>query len=361
MAHEIGTHNGQHTFAHVGEAAWHKLGVQLTGSETPEEWLAAAGMNRTIIKEDLRTVSGKIVHDKVATRYEDGEDVLGIVSRHYKPFQNREAAKFLENLVGTGELKLNTMGALRKGETIWILAEAPNDIVVKGDAYKKYILITNRHDGMGSFRGLLTPTRVVCNNTLTYAMKDGQNEGFAIRHRGNLQDNVQAAQQMLGLAIKGFDRIEEQLNVIHDLKVTKAQINEVLNKLYPDPEKKEGDEEAASKVNAANTRNLIAHLFEKGIGNEQPGVAGTGGALLNAVTEYVDHHLGMRSQGAKKKAGNMAQLERRVESMWFKTGADVKRQAFNLITDIATKGKLEEVVVKAKAPRKSRSGGVLIN
>jgi hypothetical protein len=65
----------------------------------------------------------------------------------------------------------------------------------------------------------------------------------------------------------------------------------------------------------------IMQLFNgAAIGSDLPGVAGTRWAMLNAVTELVDHERG-RSNNT------------RMESAWFGTGAALKARAVDLLAD----------------------------
>jgi hypothetical protein len=67
----------------------------------------------------------------------------------------------------------------------------------------------------------------------------------------------------------------------------------------------------------------IMQLFNgQAIGSELPGVAGTRWAMLNAVTELIDHERG-RSNNT------------RMESAWFGTGAALKARAVDLLADQA--------------------------
>jgi hypothetical protein len=65
----------------------------------------------------------------------------------------------------------------------------------------------------------------------------------------------------------------------------------------------------------------IMQLFNgQAIGSDLPGVTGTRWAMLNAVTELVDHERG-RSNNT------------RIESAWFGTGAALKARAAELLAE----------------------------
>ncbi len=56
------------------------------------------------------------------------QDVLGIVGDVYEVLQNREAFDFFDILLKESGGKLQTAGAIGKGEKVWMLAKLPDMI-----------------------------------------------------------------------------------------------------------------------------------------------------------------------------------------------------------------------------------------
>jgi phage/plasmid-like protein (TIGR03299 family) len=324
MGHELATVNGRTAMMYVGEVPWHGLGCRLESPATAREAIAAAGLDYDVVLADLITSRGTPVSNRKAVVRTDSNAVLGVVGNSYVPIQNRECFSFLDAVVADGGLRYHTAGALRKGERIWLLAKLPGQIRVRcsEDVSEKYLLLSNSHDGSSALRVHYTAIRVVCANTLAMADRQGRGEGIMIRHQGNLASKVQEAQQVLGLAVRFFDDLEGQFDLMARHYPNSTQVSGYFKDLYPDPEE-------GNPSRAQNVRDELLRLFEHGQGQDIPEIKSTTWAALNAVTEYVDHHRPTRAKTEVDRAAN------RLESAWFGSGSRLKQQAFQLAIEMA--------------------------
>jgi len=67
----------------------------------------------------------------------------------------------------------HTAGALGKGSTCGSCQIAGRNGITASDVLDKYVLLSTGHDGRTCVRVILTPVRVVCQNTLTRALQSG--------------------------------------------------------------------------------------------------------------------------------------------------------------------------------------------
>jgi phage/plasmid-like protein (TIGR03299 family) len=327
MAHELSTTaDGRTAMMYCGEAPWHGLGTRLDAPATAAEAIAAAGLDYEVTLTPMATTDGLPVPQRRAVVRADTRVVLGVVSDRFVPVQNRQAFGFLDALVAEGGLRYHTAGALGQGERIWLLAKLPEQIRVRGgdDLVDKYLLLSNAHNGSAALRVLFTPVRVVCANTLSLAHRQGAGEGVSIMHKGDLEAKIRQAQQVLGLAQRFFDDAAAVIDRLAGYSPSSAQLTAYFRELYPDPE------ENKNNGRAAKARAELQRLFEEGVGHDQPGVKGTAWAAYNAVTEYVDHHRSARGLDDRDRAS------RRLDSIWFGHGAQVKERAWNLALEMAT-------------------------
>jgi phage/plasmid-like protein (TIGR03299 family) len=104
-----------------------------------------------------------------ATLRSDTGELLGIVGADYEPLDNRDAFRFLDELIGS-QLHFETAGSLWGGRRVWVLARLPEWVEVGGDQAGTYLYVANAHDGSMAVTAAVTPVRIVCAKTLGYAL-----------------------------------------------------------------------------------------------------------------------------------------------------------------------------------------------
>jgi phage/plasmid-like protein (TIGR03299 family) len=95
------------------------------------------------------------------------------VGSRYNVVQPREVLEFYRDLTEVAGYELETAGVLKAGRKFWAwpaLASLP----LKGkDVVNGYLLLATSCDGTLATVAMPTTVRVVCNNTLTIALRDG--------------------------------------------------------------------------------------------------------------------------------------------------------------------------------------------
>lgn len=302
---------------YVGASPWHGLGTRLETLATSEEAMVAGGLDYRVIKAPLKAVVGGemvSVAGRFATVREDTNDVLGVVGARYTIVQNKDAFRFFDGLVGTGEAIYETVGALGLGEKIWILAKLPSYIRVKGnDIVDKYLLLSASHDGTSLIRAKLTPIRVVCNNTLSMALAGAEQE-VRIRHTASAEERLEVGHKIIGLSNVLYNDLAEIFQKMAVSSITNAQLLEYVKALVPD------NALAENHTRTENIRSKILELHETGAGASMS--RGTVWGCYNAVTEYTDH------------VYTTTDIDRKLESVWFGIGAKLKAKAFDLAKEL---------------------------
>lgn len=263
---------------------WHGLGTPVEEAPNSYEALRIAGLNWKVESKPV-FVNDKEVPNYVANVRDSDNSVLGIVTNRYKIVQNEEAFSFTDALI-SGDVRYETAGSLKNGKRIWLLAKLPETKVVD-DVVVPYVCFTNTHDGTGAVQAIMSPIRVVCNNTLNLALTNAK-RSWSMRHVGDINGKIEEAREVLGLA----DKYMKELNVFADklantsLPFEKAK--EIVNELFP-IDKEDSDRE---KRNMQKCRDdIMVCYFAPDILKYQ----NTAYGLVNAVTDWAGHKTPLRN------------------------------------------------------------------
>lgn len=329
MAHELSTNsNGQVEFAYAGEKPWHGLGQVLPARGTSEEILRAANLMWTVSKRSLITCDGIMIPDWVATVRDDNNLPLGNVRPSYEVIQNSQLAAMGDALIGTGDACYETAGSVFGGKTVFMVAKLPETLRVgrKGvDVTEEYLTLMTGHDGSSPVRMFFSPIRVVCNNTLQAALR-GCKQSVVIRHSGNIDEKLEMAKEVLGLAKQYFVRYQEVATRLAQVTADAVMVDAFLKDVFQVGKKQAEvnlDDEPA-KISAVKTRQMdeVKDLFRNDEKNNLPGIEGTAWALLNASTQWADH---IRLYD---------NADDRMSSVLWGGAADIKQRALDSITSL---------------------------
>ena len=303
--------------AFIGTTPWHGLGQRLPENQPLEIWQKAAGMDwrieesAVLFRADPQKPFDVHTHAESKVLYRsDTRMPLSVVSARYQTVQPSAILEFYRDLVSVGGFELETAGVLKDGKKLWALAKTGQEALLKGgDRVKGYLLLATSCDGTLATTAQFTSVRVVCHNTLQMAL--GDREGM-VRVPHSTQFDPEAVKRSLGVAGSQWGAFQDQITALADCKVKRWDVMRYISTVLGDPEKplpEQRNERAMKKV-----VDLFAH---EGQGSRLPSAQGTAWGLVNAVTEYVDHHRRARSQDS------------RLDSAWFGPGAALKARAFS--------------------------------
>lgn len=319
MAHELTTRtDGKTEMAFVGETPWHGLGQQLTPGADLDTWATAAGMDWRVKRSKVRYFADQAGTDQrewadnhVLLRSDTGAP-LGFVSDGYKVVQPKTVLEFFRDLTENAGYHLHTAGTLFGGRKFWALAKVADSYVTGADKIGGYLLLSTSCDGSMATECRETTIRVVCNNTLSMAR--GESKGvIKVGHRSIFNaDRVKA--QMLNGA-DNFHAFVELTRQLARKRVTNAMAEEFVRKLLRPAEIAGSDDAKRAPKGEAE---ILGLFRSSAIGGTLLGTDGTAWGLVNAVTEYVDHKQGAKSDSHK------------LDRAFFGTGDDLKTRAFEL-------------------------------
>lgn len=306
--------------AYTGQKPWHGLGTEVKEAMTSEEALRLGIGEWTVSKQPVYFKDVKGGQVAVPRAYSvvrsDRQISLGVVGEYYQPIQPKDCFSFFDSVVQDKLAIYHTVGSLGQGEKIWALAKLPGHIqVTNQDMVEKFILLVNSYNGRSPLMMMITPIRVVCQNTLNLALSDSVNK-FSARHTESLGLKVEKARERLQVVNQWYKDFETLTKTLVTKKVNTVQVENFLDGMGYDKETGKGQ----------GIRDSITRLFEGGRGNNLATVRGTGWALWNGFTEYVDHE-----RSTKITNGFKTKEEARLNSQWFGAGRTEKSKALDLV------------------------------
>ena len=341
MAHGLEERNGKFSFAENGsrERAWHGLGevvnepmfvadaLKLCRADYEVQLQPIVALNDELVHamENGESINASMLRDllvegRKATVRTDLNTALGLTSDSYGIVQNSDAFKFVDMLCSgldtnrTEKPTIECCGVLGKGERVFITCKMPEDIVLNphtDDRIETYVVFTTSHDGTGSVRCMVTPVRVVCNNTLNWAMRDNIGR-IAFRHSSKVmdrldllnQENAEFAYKALNVAKVYADGMKECFDHLRNIKLAERDLENIIAQTVLSKD--------AAKV-FMETRNInhediktrgrnlflgVRECLENGIGQEGQ-EKGTAMWLMNGLTSYFQNEATERSTEIK--------------------------------------------------------------
>jgi len=322
MAHELTIRlDGKAEMAYVGETPWHGLGQQLDPNAGIDDWRKAAGLDWSIqrssvlYKQPNKSAVSTFTGQEVLFRSDNGEP-LSIVSERYHEVQPAQVLEFFRDLVDTQGYKLHTAGTLKGGRRIWALAETNKAAeITPDDGIGGFLLLATSCDRGMATSARFTSIRVVCANTLAIAEREMANSIF-VRH--NTKFDATKVKDELGVQVSQWERFIGDARYLATKECYGTKPDQYLKALF-EPTSYRLKTDANFKIEDSRAYKSVLDLFHgAGMGSQLNGSRGTYWGMVNAVTEFIDHHSFKRSADA------------RLNEAWFGTGDKLKTRALEL-------------------------------
>lgn len=316
MAHELTTSaDGRVEFAYLASdgTPWHGLGQALDDGTSLDAWREAAGMDwrikRGIVRynTDFNGSQLELPEQHVLFR-SDTKAPLGVVSSRYQVVQPGEVIEFFRDIARAGGLELSAAGTIYGGKRFWATAKigeaAPASVA---DTIGGYILISTSADGSLATEVRRTTVRTVCKNTLAMAMADAK-ASVKVSHRSVF--DPASVKEFMGLNTAAWDAFRHNVTRLANIELLEEEAASIAVDVFGGGEKVR---------ETAGFKKVMSLFNGAGMGAEMDGVFGTRWGMLNAFTEYADHHARARTD------------ENRFVSSQWGTNADLKQRALSAL------------------------------
>ena len=300
-----------------GERAWHGLGVVTPGTLPAREAFETADALFTVEKRELYypviTGEDEPQHGKAGVFgivRTDTQALLGVVTKQYEIVQNESLLRMAEFI--REQADMDCVIVLSDGAKVCFTATlrgAETDIV-PGDTVKRRIVGYLGHDGKTGCGAKFTNIRVVCQNTLTAALKESGAQS-SITHKGTANANFDALITSIDVARQDFTAECDLMREFSQFSITSSQFNDFVDEVY---NIEEGD--------VFRKRDKITAAMNRGYGVEfNPGTLWT---AFNAITQVETS-----TRGTTASKGR-AQFARGT----FGAGAQISKKAFAIARDL---------------------------
>jgi phage/plasmid-like protein (TIGR03299 family) len=305
------------------EHAWHGLGVVTEGTLPAREAFETADALFTVEKRELfyptepgdegRTLPFYQPSGSFGVVRTDTQALLGVVSKQYEIVQNDSLLRMAEFI--REEADMDCVIVLSDGAKVCFTATlrgAEADIV-PGDTIKRRIVGYLGHDGKTGCGAKFTNIRVVCQNTLTAALRES-GASASITHKGTANANFDALINSIDVARQDFTTECDLMREFSRRSMGMTAFNQFVDEVYN-----------IDEGQVFRKREKLERAFTSGYGNADfaPFSVWSG---INAITQ-----IETSTRGTTAAKGN-AQFARGT----FGAGAQISKRAFAVARDLVT-------------------------
>ena len=296
MSHEM--YENDHAL-YVGKPAWHGLGTVVENAPTTMDAMRLAKMDfGVVLSEPLVAAYGRdewgtrntLPSKFHATVRDDTNEVLGVVNKNYKIVQNSELFEIADALPNA---KVETAGTLFNGAQSYVLMKDDEWAVNGNDEMHEYLCLMNSHNGTLSLSALPTSIRVVCNNTLSWAISQGSQRMIKLKHTGDISAKILSLKDALEEWKEHKTVFRSTVQQLGTKRWTSEEIQSFWMECYqmfegevPTARSSYTEEEYSTRKKAMSTMNTFSRTFDQEVlqfGQDSAWLA------ANAVTNWLQH------------------------------------------------------------------------
>ena len=292
MSHEI------ESFASFRQPAWHGLGTVFTEKVDTAGMLAVSGLAGWNVRiEDETLPEGYTTVDPMRLIVRDNPftgqpEILGHGRGRYEILSPEDVFSLAEGIMEADpNATWETAGSLRGGTQIFGTMSLERETVLDpsgvADKVETYLLVASSFNGTMAVQAMVTPTRVVCANTLAVALQ-GATTKFKMRHTQSVNGKVAEARNTLGLVNKYMDKFDELAKALIERTVTDNEFDAIIKKAYPMPEDNDRGQQTKWQTKYDGIWDTYRGQYNNTITN-------TAWGIWNGLTEALDYNRGTRT------------------------------------------------------------------
>lgn len=219
---------------------------------------------------------------------------------------------------------IETASTLFGGKRAFVCGKLPRTLsVTDEDIFNLYVVIMSSHDKSLPFQVALTSVRTVCNNTLNYGLSRAR-EVVQFKHFHGAIVGIKDVGRSLGIIYEEAESMTDVLKQLREIEMPYSDAMQVLSEVFPEAKTYNIDE---NQIVDKAYRPLLEGPVMRTLALSRVGTGidvDTAYGVLNAYTEYSDHHRLVTSNSDKK-----------FQDRLYGTGAANKENVFRAICNYA--------------------------
>ena len=236
------------------------------------------------------------VNDRRAITHSRTGQVFGLFTDGYTIHQFGEFLIESVSPLLSDTITIGSAGVLRQGAVAWVSVEAPENLTTReGVEFRPNLLAATSHDGSLATTYKMVATNVVCDNTMSTALRE-RGPQYKLKHSRYSQMRLADARDALGLLEITADDFSTEVQALCEQTVTDAQWSAFLAATAPIPAKP-----GRAQTLAVTKQDSLRRLW-----NHDARVspwARTAWGVVQAVNTHVHHEQTVR--GASRAERNM--------------------------------------------------------
>ena len=261
-------------------ATWENIGNKIT-TETIMNGNIPEEMCFTMHKEPLFAINpttgettavhgySSVINDKTGTAYSP-------VSDKYQVVDNLEALGAVQYIENFKALK---WGETNKGMQ-YLIGSLP-EVNILGDTFTPHLVFRNSFDGSSNIQMAICPLRIVCQNQISWALKEANNS-VNLRHTRNVGDKLAEAHRLICSTDHYMRELTKEAEKYASIKLSKSELDKIISELFPMPND-------ASDIQKARVEAKINQFKNAYNCKDNQNFKGTGWGLINAYTDFISH------------------------------------------------------------------------
>lgn len=241
-----------------------------------------------------------IVRPKGTFGAEDPGEVLGVMSASY-PIHGYN--QWLINnpmvIADDSDLQVGSAGLLKGGAVAWVQFEMPDTLEINGVGFRPFLTAATSLDGSLKTTYLTGSQLVVCDNTLSAALRHDSQTSYAVKHTANSLTKVQDVREALKIVWEVADEFAGQVDHLTGVKVNDRTWTQFIEAHFPTTKPDGTPLKGRGLTLATRNQEKLWDLW-----NNDPRVkpfAGTAFGVVQAVNTYAHHEQGTRNQSVVQR------------------------------------------------------------